>query len=221
MIEVYYLDIRLVQEELYMELLEDVDSFVRYDSEKYHSLRDKMHRLFGRIIVEKYHELKGKPFRWKDWKITSNGKPYLLNGIHFNITHSHDYVVVAFSDKRVGVDIELITEIDTQEILNHFHVDEISHLETSTDHLNEFYRIWTRKEAYLKALGIGMMSGLNKESTIENTIHSNGMSWYVHSIDLFSDYHLAICTEIEHCKFNFHQLSKGFFQKNQVASVKK
>jgi len=51
-----------------------------------------------------------------DW-----GKPSIfgLEGIHFNISHSHDYVVCGISSLPIGIDVEAVREINTN-IANRF-----------------------------------------------------------------------------------------------------
>lgn len=95
-------------------------------------------------------------------QVRRNGnKPCLLDNLgEFNISHSDSYFVAAFSFRPVGIDIERIkkwAELKQIEQLV-FHPQEA--LETSLmnqhDALIAFFRCWTRKEALLKLIGIGL-----------------------------------------------------------------
>lgn len=41
------------------------------------------------------------------------GKPYLDNGLYFNISHSKNVIVCVISDREVGIDIEYLTYSDS------------------------------------------------------------------------------------------------------------
>ena len=75
-----------------------------------------------------------------------HGKPYLANGaVHFNLSHSGALAVIAVAASEVGVDVEQIREsFDFQE------------LDAAARSRAEFFRGWTRKEAMLKARGVGL-----------------------------------------------------------------
>jgi 4'-phosphopantetheinyl transferase len=86
----------------------------------------------------------------------TRGKPHLQDETPFNITHAGDYAVLALSRQSVGVDLELIRPIDWQKIASRFfHADELAYLERSADPAREFFTIWTLKESFLKAEGLG------------------------------------------------------------------
>src|SRR5690606_21922219 len=91
------------------------------------------------------------------------GKPELdpRYGIHFNVSHSGAYGLVAITGLgEVGVDIEAIrSELDYRGIAERvFHPLEIAELEAATpepERLRRFFDGWAHKEAVLKALGVG------------------------------------------------------------------
>jgi 4'-phosphopantetheinyl transferase len=99
-------------------------------------------------------------------KVSKYGKPFLStvhskNGFHFNITHSQDVACFIFSKKNnVGIDIEFIdSEIEWRNVAeDNFTISELRYLNSSfkKDQVKEFYKIWTRKEALLKAIGVGL-----------------------------------------------------------------
>ncbi len=95
--------------------------------------------------------------------ITENehGKPIITDrDLHFNISHSKNAVMCALSDKSIGVDIEHITQKRDSIIKKCFTDTEAAWVRTDED----FFRIWTLKESYLKATGTGIISPLTRLS---------------------------------------------------------
>lgn len=89
-----------------------------------------------------------------------NGKPYFPGtDIHFNISHSGDYKVLAIADAPVGVDIERFRKADLR-VAKRFCENEYNYI-TQKDSEHRFFEIWTKKEAYLKYKGTGLRGGLD------------------------------------------------------------
>jgi 4'-phosphopantetheinyl transferase len=94
------------------------------------------------------------------------GKPTLAN-IFFNLAHSGARALLGITeDTRIGVDIEEARPLDDLEDVakNVFSPDELQRWQNLTDaeKVAAFYRLWTRKEAYLKAIGEGIAHRLQK-----------------------------------------------------------
>ncbi|PCI37819.1 MAG: peptide transporter [Thiotrichales bacterium] len=100
------------------------------------------------------------------------GKPMLSaelaikTPIYFNISHSRDLVMVGFSQNTIGVDIEHIGPVDAN-LMNDLvlNPDELSYINSLPDNQQqsqEFYKIWTIKEAYMKAIGTGLSMPADK-----------------------------------------------------------
>ena len=97
-----------------------------------------------------------------EFRYSKYGKPYLSEKVqyagkrlHFNVSHSNDCILFAFGYEELGIDIELITsDLDVQAVSRRVFSAEESEL---IAHLDSpyimFYELWTRKEAYLKAIG--------------------------------------------------------------------
>jgi 4'-phosphopantetheinyl transferase len=87
-----------------------------------------------------------------------NGKPYLVteNPIHFSITHSSDQVAVAFSRKRVGLDLESFREVDASALAARFFTPDEADWIDHSDDANLFFRLWCSREAAIKADGRGL-----------------------------------------------------------------
>lgn len=97
----------------------------------------------------------------------SNNKPVLSsNQAYFNVSHTRDAFAFAVSrDFHVGIDLEKVRQsINIHPILERFFSTKEREyiLETATKTFNRFFLLWTRKEAFLKALGSGIIENLNQ-----------------------------------------------------------
>ena len=102
----------------------------------------------------------------------------------FNLSHSEDQIAVAIAPiPRVGVDVEFHGgKVDIDSIAReYFCQKEIEYLRGSIEHTRtHFYRFWTLKEAYLKAVGIGLgmsfssmdMSGVPVQASGQPEFHN-------------------------------------------------
>lgn len=94
------------------------------------------------------------------------GKPHLItnDSIQFNLSHSGNRALVAIASVPVGVDVETHrADTDWQAIAKRFfnpsEQEEIASVSASQQR-EAFYRCWTRKESFVKAVGGGIASGL-------------------------------------------------------------
>ena len=90
--------------------------------------------------------------------VNAHGKPEFPadRGLpHFNISHSGTKAVLAVSDKEVGIDIQEIRPVRGAKVSDRFFTEKEKRLAGSDT--NAFYGLWTRKEAYGKCLGTGLM----------------------------------------------------------------
>jgi 4'-phosphopantetheinyl transferase len=103
---------------------------------------------------------------------SAGGKPYLASPdvgrcLQFNLSHSGEWVVYAFALHRpVGIDVERIRPTpDLLEIARRFFAateyEVLMSLEGAA-RLESFFACWTRKEAYLKARGMGLSASMSK-----------------------------------------------------------
>jgi 4'-phosphopantetheinyl transferase len=102
-------------------------------------------------------------------KTAEHGKPYLADTpeLAFNLSHSASAMVIAVGrDCQLGVDVEgckprvsmaaLVDKCFAEEEIAYW-----NHL-PEAQKIPEFYRFWTRKEAFVKATGRGIALGLNQ-----------------------------------------------------------
>lgn len=146
------------QYEHYYSLLSDekrarVDRF-RFNDDKKRTVCGEM--LARQMIAEQY----GVKEENLSFAVTGHGKPYLINSaVHFNISHSADYVLCAVSNVPIGADIEKMKPIENRLIHAVCTDAEENYVLNSADLLDRqrrFFRIWTAKEAYFKCCGTGI-----------------------------------------------------------------
>ena len=144
------------------------------------------------------------------------GKPFLItdslkHDLRFNMSHSKNMAIYCIGyQKDVGIDIEYIQEdFEFHQIIDRFFsLNEKKHIQKITiDKRREaFFRIWTRKEAVLKALGKGVSFPLQKvnvpydRSSFTIRINSIGnqckeTSWYVQDLFPANNYIASIAIE--------------------------
>ncbi len=118
------------------------------------------------------------------------GKPQVA-GIEFNLSHSGDVVAYAMSDRPIGIDIERIRSMDLSGIVERFFApSEFAAWQQLPPSEQEaaFFRTWTVKEAYLKAIGTGLHTPLSEVEVSIN--HENPkiiqaphrQNWQLHPI---------------------------------------
>ena len=93
------------------------------------------------------------------------GKPYLeRKTLRFNFSDTKDAIAIAFATElEVGVDVETIARaVDHQAVSGHYFTDaETEAIAAAGEHAKRrFLEFWTRKEAVLKASGVGIMEDL-------------------------------------------------------------
>jgi 4'-phosphopantetheinyl transferase len=146
-----------------------LDQDERARAVRFHFERDRRRFMAGRgllrQILASYLDLTPNGVRFG---YTANGKPYLLAHpeLRFNVSHSAETLVVAVArDRQLGVDVEVLP-LDAADdgVANLvFCASERTALEAldATEYSRVFARLWTRKEAYIKADGRGMTLQLN------------------------------------------------------------
>jgi 4'-phosphopantetheinyl transferase len=89
--------------------------------------------------------------------------------LHFNVSHSHEWILVALAlDREVGVDVEHgHPRVQLLDLARRFFSPwEVAALEALPPgcHDAAFYRIWACKESFVKAIGKGLSAGLDRFS---------------------------------------------------------
>lgn len=167
----------------------------------------EVHGRLRKILAQTLNEL---PERI-NIKTAEHGKPYLVDTseLAFNLSHSADVMVIAVGRNcQLGVDIEFCKPRTSLAGLvdKCFADEEIAYWNKlpEAEKTVEFYRFWTRKEAFVKATGRGIALGLNH--CVINPENPTGFlrvpaeygeasTWHVEDIDLGAGLCSALVTD--------------------------
>jgi len=144
------------------------------------------------------------------FKILEHGKPVLANNrqcadITFNVSHSNDLALIAIAQKQtIGIDIEKINHASDHQALmtRFFSKDEQSEFQTVPDAnmAKAFCACWTRKEAFIKAVGDGVSYGLDKfDVTVDPDKQTPEINLHKLSEETWSAVNLPINNEYMAC----------------------
>lgn len=166
-LHLFYLDIGQLGDTHYGEAIQIMSTSERARADKF--MRGKETYIASRWLLRRVlgHYLELAP-EAVTFARTDKGKPYLPgHDLQFSLSHSGDLVVLALGRAPlIGVDIEAsggareLTAIAER----YFHPHEFALLQAldDEDKPGYFYRLWTLKEAFFKALGTGISTGLEK-----------------------------------------------------------
>jgi 4'-phosphopantetheinyl transferase len=160
-----------LREWTYRELL-DADERARHD--RYRHERDRNLHLTARLMTRTVLSRCMPGISPREWKFRPgpHGKPEIArpqmhsDEWHFNVTHTEGVVVLAVAQgSPVGVDVESSGRpMNFEGLARRFFAPEEAAVIEAADEGQRaalFYRIWTLKEAYVKAIGKGLAHPLN------------------------------------------------------------
>lgn len=101
---------------------------------------------------------------------TEKGKPYLDGSpLHFNLSHSGNFVACAIDESPIGIDIEVIRPVRQELCKKVCAQDECAYVFPNGEFSSErFLLLWTAKEALMKQIGIGISPDLCGTCVVKN-----------------------------------------------------
>ena len=168
---------------------------------KYVRWEDRQSCILGKLLLSYGLKKLGTSKNISDVLISKTGKPYIANGSYFNISHSGKYVVCIISEyTEVGIDIEEIRETNIEDFHSVFTENEWLLIKRRKDQLSQFYELWTKKEAVIKADGRGLGIPLTKvESLLETTLVDH-KEWFLQPVFIDNLYKCNFAAS-EKCEF--------------------
>ncbi|KAH8106248.1 hypothetical protein BXZ70DRAFT_1004516 [Cristinia sonorae] len=190
--------------ELIEKALDLVDADSKTRLLRYYRKEDTFRGLIGKLLPRVLLREQGISLASVSFAVTAAGKPYmdmtgLAPSIGYSITHDNGAIAMAFANGddlhgnppayQIGVDVmrlqlpkrhtfKAFIEIFTEQLTAEEHNILLSSTDISAvEGLRRFYLIWTLKEAYTKALGIGLgfeFKRINYD-VLENTVRIDGI----------------------------------------------
>lgn len=203
-----------------------LDTNEKERASKFRFSTDRDQFLWGRILLKQllgnYLNINPKSITVKT---TADGKPIFEKiehqQIHFNLSHSHNCIILGFSKSPIGVDIEHVSrKVNIEQICrNHFSDAEQNLIQTTTSTENKesiFFDIWTKKEALIKGIGKGLgiplqsLNVIDAEGCVKFISNSNipSLNWYVHTIQISQAYKAAFATQLEDFVFKDYSINR-------------
>ena len=154
------------------------------------------------------------------FSLNQYGKPTLVNStLEFNLSHSGEFALVAVTQgRKVGVDVERIRQGISSHVIaqQYFSKAEVAELQSLPLEQREsaFFICWTRKEAYIKAQGLGLSLPLESFDVSLTPGHpailratrpdpKESARWRFLSLDVDLNYAGAIAVENDTLDFRF------------------
>ena len=168
--------------------------------DSYSSLNKKQQRIDGLSLLEKAiidFELDPLIYNLNQLKYTEKGKPFFDDKVSFSLGYTDGCTVLVLSkESKVGVDIEKIKPIVIKDYKDYFSAKEWEAILNAADQELQFYRLWTRKEALAKAIGLGMFMGFEELAVLKNNLIFLGQKWVIETEVLDGDYVLSVVKTI-------------------------
>ena len=164
-------------------LLEKVNDQQKEKALKYKNELDQVRSLASSYLINK---LSKEPLLFNDM-----GKPFFEKGPFFNVSHSGQYIVMAVSNKDIGVDIEENKEIDMSPLIRIFNEAEAKMIKEHAD----FYYFWCAKESLIKCIGSSISRIKEIPALPFNGVKSfNGKQYYIKTF--IEDKHIISITRL-------------------------
>jgi 4'-phosphopantetheinyl transferase len=187
-----------------------IDEALRLFGEDKNLSKPKQISLWAKqLLIHKIQE-KGLQFD-TEINYSKEGKPFFVfnSSLQFSISHTNNYIAIAFCEKSIGIDIEKERKSKLEIANRFFHPKEAEYLRNIKDKEEQnkaFTKIWTIKESYVKCIGTGIANNFKSfyielpESTLNQipTIHNNSNLVKITSIyDKETKLFISICKMIE------------------------
>jgi 4'-phosphopantetheinyl transferase len=122
--------------------------------------------------------------------------------VRLSLSHSGDYAAVAIArGSEVGIDIEIPRDLPEARALARQHFTPLE--QAAAGSLPTFFRIWTRKEAILKATGEGFRREPASFAALEDSLELDGGRWQLFDLPAHSQYVGALAVRGETRKGNW------------------
>lgn len=202
--KVYFSDTKAFSDDLlYDKMYHTVSEERQAKIDRLQQKKDKQLSLAAELLIKKvFFEL-----GISDCEIchTQNGKPFVKNrkDVFISLSHSFERVMCAVSSLPVGCDVEKSENANIKIAKRFFcnsEYDAIIQKSTTEEQQQMFFRLWTLKESFIKATGLGKNLALNsfcfniQENKIAITQSVDENKYYFKEFYLNDGYSYSVCS---------------------------
>lgn len=140
-------------------------------------------------------------------------KPFLADDptLHFSLAHTREWVLLALAASPLGVDVEYVDPaFPFADMLSvSFSAAEQASIVQAPDARRQFYQLWTRKEALVKATGQGLDDTLPTLPVLDGPHPSpTAQAWHLASFAVAGDHQATLAyPDAGRCEIAFHDLT--------------
>ncbi len=195
MLKVFFLTVTKKNIDNWKVYLETLPTFVQNEILRQKTPSARIQKTYAKILLKRILIGIGYPETiLNEMEISEHGKPFIpsFSG-DFNISHSENLIALIVADKPgVGIDIEKIRPVHPAGFTNFFSKEEWQQIIHSKENEYTLLRLWTIKEALLKAKSTGFSDGvenlhINYSGNTASFIPDNN-TYYWNYIDSYSEY---------------------------------
>lgn len=147
---------------------------------------------FLRVILSRLLPLKPEQI---EYHRVENKKP-AVTGLQFNVSHSKDCAIIAVSSYAIGIDVEHINpDFEFEDVMSYcFNQEELAFVTEAKHPVLNFFTLWTRKEALLKATGEGLLDQLELVPSMHTCLIRNTKEFLIKSFPTADQYLISVAT---------------------------
>lgn len=153
--------------------------------------KDKIISLFTELLIKKsINQEFGVSYNDITFSYNEYGKPYLKDkdNYYFSVSHSKNCIVFISDCNPIGIDIEKITTKNPLVARRFFTINENILIDNSNNPNIAFFDIWTKKESYIKMIGLGLSKPLTSFDVTSTDLQ------YLFKTKHIDDYSLTVCS---------------------------
>lgn len=215
----YFNEVDCFDEKLLTEFGDIISEERREKLLKFRNKADSVRSFIGEILVRYAHESE-----YGELECTFNrneyGKLFIENNkkFQFNISHSGKWVICGTCSEEIGVDVEEVRDIELpifKYILNQNEIDNMNKLNIQ-EQKKLFFKTWTIKESYIKAVGKGLSIAMD---SIEIISQDNEL--FIFNKETSCKYKIILLELDEKYKFSVCKKCNGKNEKIEIIHVSK
>lgn len=150
------------------------------------------------LLLDALNDFSGKKFKEEDILTKDKGKPYVEDKkIEFSVSHSGQLWMAAIGESSIGADIQVFKKCNIEGISKKLYSEaEISFINLWGAY--GFFKLWTRREALVKAQGKSvfekMPSLVYNKNELKDEIELAGKKYIIKDIEISDDISCSICS---------------------------